>query len=342
MPSVTAFQRLATLLFLYQTYHCCCCWAILEAAVILPHGDFAYDPDLAQQNNGDFHAAQRLAAASRHVGHDFLEKTVQPDVIFVISPHGMALSRDFGLYVGRQASGYVDIGNDLHPPHGTYRVHLNHVPLSPTLSLDLVKALSAFNVSAIQVSADNSRNTPLAWAEVIPLLLVNETVRRPHLIWSQPLRRLGPAAGADMVNELLNMGNALFRWIQDRPERLAVLVSADLSHTHRPDGPYGYAPAAQAFDDSIQQWATGNPCNNAKYLLEMATLLQPHALSCGYTGMVMLHGLLCGTHHDIDYHDDDLPKWESQVLVNTNVTYYGMMVAAMRRVKQRKSLRSVD
>lgn len=31
-------------------------------------------------------------------------------------------------------------------------------------------------------------------------------------------------------------------------ERVVVVISADLAHTHSADGPYGYSPAAQPFD----------------------------------------------------------------------------------------------
>lgn len=37
--------------------------------------------------------------------------------------------------------------------------------------------------------------------------------------------------------------------MDDALQRIAVIISADLAHTHSPDGPYGYSNASQPFDD---------------------------------------------------------------------------------------------
>eukprot|EP00977_Amphora_coffeiformis_P005867 scaffold1230_cov166-Amphora_coffeaeformis.AAC.10 len=299
--------------------------ARLEAAAILPHGDFAYDPFLVDDPK-EHKAAKRIAKESRRVGKNFLDEYINPDVLFLVTPHGIALSHDFVIYLGKTASGYADIGTDLHRPNSTYRVGLPTISLDPDMALDLLQNLKHANVTGIKAYADDSQDTPLQWAEVIPLLFVNTTnVQRRHLIWSQPLRRFGAAEGTDLVNELLQLGRKLFTWMENRPERVAVLISADLSHTHRANGPYGYSATSQPFDNSIHSWAT-SPCRNAKALLQHATKLQPRALSCGYTGMVLLHGILCGQRH--------AANWDSVVFVNQNVTYYGMMAAFMTRVRK--------
>jgi aromatic ring-opening dioxygenase LigB subunit len=78
-------------------------------------------------------------------------------------------------------------------------------------------------------------------------------------------------------------GRVLGSWIQQRKERIAIAISGDLAHTHRPDGvflidrgailivvfsvlllglfpavtgkgPYGYSSTAQPFDESILHW----------------------------------------------------------------------------------------
>jgi len=299
------------------------CTARLEAAVILPHGDFAYDPFLVN-DPAEQKVARQIAEESRTVGKIFLDEYINPDVVFLVTPHGIALTDDFGIYVGKTASGYADIGIDLHEKNNTYRVNLPTIPLDPEMALDLISNLEQSNVTGIKTSADDSQDTPLQWAEVIPLLFVNTTnVRRRHLIWSQPLRRYGTKEGTDLVGELLRLGRKLFVWMEKRPERMAVLISADLSHTHRTDGPYGYSATSQPFDDSIHSWIT-SPCQNANFLLHRATNLQPQALSCGYTGMVLLHGILCGRRNTV--------KWDSHVFMNHNVTYYGMMAALIKRV----------
>jgi aromatic ring-opening dioxygenase LigB subunit len=341
--------------------------AKLQAAVILPHGDFAVDPSLVPANTKEREAADAVAKAAAEVGH-WLSRHVDPDLIFLSTPHGIALSTDFGIYLGSTASGSADIGKDLHnASHASYRVHLPTIALDPRLSQQLVEELIALqqNISAIQVYADDSFDIPLQWAEVIPLMLIPprqkqsqlqssplrqrrlddavstaSTQLRRHLILSQPLRRYTHAP--DMVAELVALGRMLRTWIDARPERVAVVISGDMSHTHRPDGPYGYSEMSAAFDAAVGRWAA-DPCRQAHSLLEEARSLQPEALSCGFTGMVLLHGMLCsGDGDDDDIMNDpnnnegigfDHPTaWDAHVWANRNVTYYGMMVASYERI----------
>jgi aromatic ring-opening dioxygenase LigB subunit len=300
-----------------------------------------------------------------------LSHHVDPDLIFLSSPHGITLSNDFGIYLGSTASGSADIGKDLHnASHAPYRVHLPTIALDPRFSQQLVNDLVALqqNVSAIQVSADDSVDIPLQWAEVIPLMLipprqkqsripsspssplrqrrldaVPTSIQQPrrHLILSQPLRRYTHATDMDMVSELVALGRMFRTWIDARPERVAVVISGDMSHTHRSNGPYGYSDQSSAFDAAVGRWAS-DPCHQAASLLEEARFLQPKALSCGFTGMVLLHGMLCSgddngmdDKNESDNEDNgffDPTTWDAHVWVNRNVTYYGMMVASYERV----------
>lgn len=342
---------------------------MLEAAVILPHGDFALDPTLLPVEDG---AARRIANEISDAAHDaggtWLNRHVDPDLILLSTPHGIALSRDFGLYLGSTASGYVELGrsdlnNKTFGPNRTVR--LDDIMLQPELSRQLVDRLSEMNVSGIQFIPDDSQDVPLYWGEVIPLTLIGNrkssgsrssfatrqdpkfrrattttittrTTPRRHVILTSPLRR-HTQNPVSMVPELLELGRAVYDWIEGRPERIAVVVSADLSHTHRVDGPYGYSPAAASADEALARWAS-DPCGEPDALLRDAAHLQSQALACGWTGFVMLHGMLCGGGNDDDDADSRRePQWDSEVLAHGNATYYGMMVAQFARRKPREA-----
>ena len=84
--------------------------------------------------------------------------------------------------------------------------------------------------------------------------------------------------------------------MERRPERIAVVVSGNMSHTHEAEGPYGYSNASAPFDKAVGKWALsevlcGKDARNE--LLQLVTLLQDDAMSCGFTGFIMLHGMLC-------------------------------------------------
>jgi aromatic ring-opening dioxygenase LigB subunit len=359
--------------------------ARLIASAILPHGDFAWDPALAEHvATTDRAAAAREAAAEiahaarttgRWLGSSSSGSSgstgsnvnpilvrrgrrgaavvhsdiagIDPDLVFLSTPHGVVLSHDFGIYLNAHGSGSAEIGLDLHSNDTSpYTVTLSPLTLAPNMALDLLDHLHrAFfmpNVTGVQTPSDQNL---LAWAEVIPLLLIprrHDLSRhrvpplRQHLIWSHPQRRHDVAALANLIPELLRLGQVVGDWLDALPASVAVVISGDLSHVHQDSGPYGGAPAiAQQMDAALGQWAS-NPCHETSSLLKTAAALQPTALSCGFTGFVLLHGMLCGGSDTIttgSWQRKAAPTrdWTSRVLVNRNVTYYGMMVAQFTR-----------
>lgn len=293
----------------------------LVASVVLPHGDFALAPQLLPIGSKAREAADKVAIAARTAGA-WLNSTIKPDLVILSTPHGIELSCDFAFYLGSSASGYADIGQDLHN-HTSYRENLNRILLAPSSTKNLLDHLHGQAVSGILSYAD-SEDTALRWGEVVPLLLVlgnntssgNLLYKRRHIILSHPLRRYSDSPS--MVPELLELGKSIRDWADTRPERIALLISSDLSHTHRADGPYGYSNASAPFDDAVGKWAKDPVTNEASLLVEAASL-QNEAKACGFTGLVMLHGAI----KDLNF--------QSHLLANFNATYYGMMVSTFHR-----------
>ena len=315
--------------------------AELVACVVLPHGDFAFDPKLLPFGSRAREAANKVSVAAHRVGH-WLNSTIQPDIIILSTPHGMELTYDFAFYLGSFASGYANIGEDLRNSSSgnQYRVNLERILLAPNATRELLNSLHDQAVSGILNFAD-SEDMALRWGEVVPLLLVEgaadnpssslsslryqqrrsrQRQRRKHIILSHPLRRYDQASS--MIPELLKLGRSIRHWADSRPERIAILISADLSHTHRLEGPYGYSNASAIFDAAVGKWAN-DPVANEDALLRIAASLQSRAMACGFTGLVMLHGAI----------RDDVSLFESNMLANYNATYYGMMVATFLRRK---------
>lgn len=335
--------------------------AKLVAAVILPHGDSSYDPTI--YNDGTL---EREAASAIHLGAtqtgEWLSETIDPDVLFLSTPHGISLLDDFAVYLGSTASGSVEIGpGDNVDDHPSYTVQLPTIQLDMDGTKEIIDILSSKyheNVTGVIVPSDGSIDMPLYWAEVIPLLQIhgrccrskenatinvkrssirrnlvkkNSTnarmypcVERKNVIWSHPLRRYD--SGPEMIPELLRLGNLLRMWFESNDNEhkdISIVISGDLSHTHTENGPYGYSNTSALFDKSIGIWAS-NPCTNSNHLLSIAATLQPNAKSCAFTGLVLLHGILCGSNSSNNNHTR---QWNSHVSVNLNATYFGMMVA---------------
>lgn len=279
---------------------------------MLPHGGVALDPkNFNTTNSTERHEALLLHEACLKVGQDIA--LLQPDVIFLSTPHGIADYRNFILYLNSEGSGFGDADNCLQPPcryflnvtmHGDIARHVMDV-----FGYDRnVSGLSGFG------PVGNTEAFPLRWGEVIPLLFVKNISNSQVVIISQPTRRYTDDVG--MISELLRLGGDLYDYLESRKERIAVVISADLAHTHKASGPYGYSNASEPFDLAVGKWAASL---DSISLLKTAANLVDRALSCGYTGLVMLHGMLSRL---------PLSSWQPHLYGNYHPSYYGMMAAS--------------
>ena len=106
---------------------------------------------------------------------------------------------------------------------------------------------------------------PLRWGEVIPLHFLSPFLpASTHtVIVSQPNRRYKESI--EMIPELRNLGiianknlcactvlfftgGEIFSIFRTMEEKVAIVISADLAHTHLASGPYGYSNESEPFD----------------------------------------------------------------------------------------------
>ncbi|MFX1534481.1 MAG: hypothetical protein ACFFDI_09700 [Promethearchaeota archaeon] len=271
----------------------------LIGAFILPHGSMILDPskkDVPVQ-------AKELHDAMRDTVR-VIEK-IQPDLIFLSTPHGIALSHDFGIYMNKQGSGNAEW-------EGEYTNFKVKVEFDQSIAAQLHNFLKKNNVAISGITTYSaSVEAPLKWSEVVPLWFLKDLSSKPkYLIMTQPSRRYEQAVS--MIPELLELGKLLKTYFDSLEQKIVVIISADLAHTHSAAGPYKYSEIAEPFDNLIERWAA---TLNADLLIKNASPLLNQALCCGYTGFVILQGLLEGA--------DFQPK----VLIRANPTYYGMLIA---------------
>jgi aromatic ring-opening dioxygenase LigB subunit len=289
--------------------------AKIVGAAVIPHGDFAYDPSLVDYQNGSL----QIHNSSILVGQIISE--LEPELVFISTPHGLALTNDFAVYQNTNGSGYALIGSDLHnSSFPGYKVPFS-TPLAPDFSsqiIDLLRGGRRQNVSGLLGFAD-SEAISLRWGEIIPLTFLEPYLNKSHcqtLVWSQPQRRYTQSVA--MIPELVGVGRLLAPILEASPMRIVVIISADLAHTHLASGPYGYSPDAEPFDKACGRWAS--TLDPRPLLVEAASYVDK-ALSCGYTGLVTLHGIL-----------SEVGTWQPHLYANYHPTYYGMMVAFFQRM----------
>lgn len=307
---------------------------MLVAAAVLPHGDFVYDPSLIKHDDEARKQAEELRVSARDTAATIL--SLHPDCIILITPHGLSVEDDVAAYLGRRGSGYAEVGRDAGDSSvEPYLVPFNNLRLADVHAEELWRDLKGQGCSITGLTSYGGyEDVPLRYGEIIPLsffrpplhgrTLMNSSKDNKEnpscLIMSLPNKRY--TQGANMVEDMVAFGNKLYHSIENKmaTNRVAIIVSADLAHTHASFGPYGFSPAAQPFDNCCAEWArtlSGPP------LLEEARELLNDAKSCGYLGLVILHGVLSQRRE----------AWDCTLHSISHPTYYGMMVASFLQQK---------
>ena len=222
--------------------------ALVVGAAVLPHGDFAFDPSLVGNKNHSLELHKGAQAVGAAVA------ALRPDIIVLTTPHGIESERDFAFYRNTNGSGFAHLGDDLHnASFPGYDVNLN-ISMNPSIVHNLTASLLAMdtraNVSTLLSFADGEAQA-LRWGEVVPLKLVFDQYKElaaplagktPELpsvvVWSVPSRRYTETDTMVGSGELTRLGLNLATALERLDERVVVLVSADLAHTHLASGPY--------------------------------------------------------------------------------------------------------
>ena len=276
-------------------------------------GGIALDPRYFNTTNATAKAQAWLVhAAAEQVGRQI--EDLNPDTIVLSTPHGIAAPEDFIFYFSPKGSGFADTDNCACPPC-CYNLS---VAMDTNGTKTLFSTLKAEKENVSYLSAfgppgNEDTPFPLRWGEIVPLYFTKNILSRSKVIvLSQPSRRYTDSV--EMIPELRHLGKNLFRILHSQSKRIVVIISADLAHTHLKSGPYGFSTAAEPFDKACGAWAASQ--DSGKLIVEAASYVDK-ALSCGFTGLVMLDGMLKASS----------VGWESRLLVNFHPSYYGMMLA---------------
>jgi aromatic ring-opening dioxygenase LigB subunit len=262
------------------------------AAFLLPHGALILDPkhDHNLRSKDDADLGPRIDAQTLHDASIICAQNIanlQPDIILLITPHGITLENDFGVYLNETARGTAEWKEEYHS-------YTASVSIDCEASSALIKHLKQ-NQIAVQGIVGHSRGEPaqLRWGEVVPLYFVQFATLKPkYVILSIPARR----SHEDMTDELTKLGSLLNEFFLSNEsvqgKRSVVIVSGDLAHTHSvspsipiPKGVLGTSESAGPYDDAIQQWiSTGE----SRFLLEEAKTHLNQAKSCGHSGFIIV------------------------------------------------------
>ncbi len=243
---------------------------------IMPHGD-----ELLPFTPADS-GLEILRSSMWAIGQSL--RACEPDLVLIASPHHLRIPGHLAIADTAWAEGLVDAGT------GTYR---RRVELCRTFHPTLADASASAGLPPARVSfqtAEGPLSTlPLDFGSLVPLYYLVGHADGPKICLIGPPRDLG-------LKPLVRLGQEIAARCGDR--RLAFIASADLAHAHQPEGPYGFDPAAAAYDAMVQEAALAGDLHA---LQQLSPAFIAAAKPDAPWQLAILHGLMEGPHRVRDF-----------------------------------------
>jgi aromatic ring-opening dioxygenase LigB subunit len=224
--------------------------------------------------HGDVDLAPELREAMEELG-----RRCTADVAIVVTPHNVHVEGHFAVITAARVG-----------EHETDRA----------LAHAIVDALRADGLPVVGVSYGGNNpaeaEMPLDWGSEVPLQFVH----------AERVVIVAPARDRSLT-EHFRAGAALARATGDLG--VTLIASADHGHAHDPDGPYGFDPAAAAYDARLLELLAAEPLD----FMPLADLVAD-AKADSLWQLLMLQGAGSG---------------RAELLAYAAPTYYGMAVALL-------------
>ncbi|MDH5401541.1 MAG: hypothetical protein OEZ01_10075 [Candidatus Heimdallarchaeota archaeon] len=281
---------------------------MLKSIYFLPHGMQMID-GLEQPYNENFRSLhEMMQQISNEIESD------GSDMVLLVTPHGYNLSNKYLIYQHDEFQGYLYSVSDDDVVKGNLVSKHSWIGDSAR-SIELLNILEENNIPVESlVQGFSSYPLVLAWGEVVPLYYALAKQDAKVVILCVPRSRLEIIL--DMQTHLKKIGELLQHFCNLVDEKVSIIISGDLSHVHKEDGPYGFDESAKIFDAKFCDWVNQPQPDSYLEILD----LQPKALACGMAGIGILQGLFdrikgngSSIKNDINYYD--VP------------TYFGMGIA---------------
>jgi aromatic ring-opening dioxygenase LigB subunit len=225
--------------------------------------------------HGDVDAAPELRAGMDELGRRFAASGCEAAV--VVTPHNVHVEGHFAVVTAGRVG-----------EHETDR----------SLAADLVAAIREAELPVVGVSYGGNdpaeAEHPLDWGTEVPLHFVHAL----HVVVVAPARDLS-------LDDHVRLGEAIARGTGTH--RVGLVASADHAHAHDPEGPYGFDPAAEAYDARFLELLAAEPVD----FRPLGELVEP-AKADSLWQLLVLQGAAPG---------------RAKLLAYAAPTYYGMAVA---------------
>lgn len=236
------------------------------AAYIVPHPPLA----VPEVGRGEERAISNTIAGYEEVARRIA--SMKPDTIVIISPHTAYYGDWIFMAGGRSAHGDLS------------QFRAGDVRIDLTYDIALRAAIEQLAQSqGIPAGVVSDEQRPLDHGMMVPLYYLDREYP------SSAYEAVSIGGSAVPREKLLAFGRCIAQAAQDLDRRCVLLVSGDLSHKLKADGPYGFDPAGPRFDEQFEEVVTsGDPIGFA----EMDEKMCEDAAECGLSGFIMMAGAL--------------------------------------------------
>jgi len=263
----------------------------LVFAAIAPHGTLPEAP---------VPGAEKTHEALAELGRRF--DGAAPEATIVLSPHNVHVEGHFAVVLAGTLSGSL-------AEFAAPEVELS-CPVDVELAAQAIVALHDEGIPVVGASFGandpGAATAPMDWGVLIPLWCMGGR-SEPQV----PAVVVSPARDRP-IEEHVRAGRALARAAEELPQRIALIASADHGHAHDSNGPYGFDPAALAYDETLVRLVQEDRLSG---LLELDPAFVEAAKADSWWQLAMLHGAL-----------ED--RWRGDFLSYEASTYFGMLCAA--------------
>lgn len=270
-----------------------------EKAIIWPHG-LSLIPDLAGEELPlfqDFY--EILEGIAQRI------KKMQPEFIFLITPHGVRVEGEMLLYLTEQLEGYLSQNQRTLHIKTTYQRDMAESLLQRVKEEKLNMKSMVYGTAAGIFSV-----APMDWATFIPLWWIQKAYGEMSL---PPVIVLSVDGTKRRHNEYyVDLGAKLERIFSSFGQRGLWISSADQGHCHDPNGFYGYHQSSSIFDEEMCKMAE---TFSFEKLNEMESALIQEAKTDSILQTLLLYGAMKNK------------KIIQRELFYKAPTYFGMMVA---------------
>jgi aromatic ring-opening dioxygenase LigB subunit len=201
-----------------------------------------------------------------------------PDIIVVITPHGVRVEDEMCLAVTERADGMLEEGEQRVVVDMEVDIALTRAMIRRAHELFVPCAAAGYGASS-----GPGCSFIMDWGALIPLWFMGAR-------WEQPPRIVLVCPSRTLPFEsLVRFGEAFAEVATASDQRIALIASSDLGHAHNADGPYGYDPASAEFD---QQVVAAVEADDLRRLLDYETERDflAHAKPDGLWQMLSLYG----------------------------------------------------